>query len=70
MLRSTTDSDAFPAPAEALHRLIIELLAPQRRPVGDMVHHWSVEQPSPCYVAQGWPYHHTRLKQRLDSRTH
>lgn len=46
MPRAATTSDAFNAVAEPRRREILNFLAPQERPVGDIVDHLNLEQPS------------------------
>jgi DNA-binding transcriptional ArsR family regulator len=46
MPRATTTSDVFNAIAESRRREILELLASQERPVGDIVEMLRLEQPS------------------------
>jgi DNA-binding transcriptional ArsR family regulator len=46
MSRAATTSDIFNAIAEARRREILELLASQERPVGDIVNLLGLEQPS------------------------
>ena len=46
MPRAATTSDAFNAIAEPRRRQILSYLAPQQRPVGDIVRALRIEQPS------------------------
>jgi len=46
MARAATTSDAFNAVAEPRRREILEYLAQGERPVGDLVSHLGIEQPS------------------------
>lgn len=46
MPRATTTSDVFNAVAEPQRRIILEMLATQERPVGDLVRLLGVAQPS------------------------
>ncbi len=46
MARASTTSDAFNAVAEPRRREILECLAQGERPVGDLVSHLGIEQPS------------------------
>jgi len=46
MPRASTTSDAFNAVAEPRRRDILNFLALQERPVGDIVHSLGIEQPS------------------------
>ena len=46
MARASTTSDAFNAVAEPRRREILEYLAQGERPVGDLVSHLGIEQPS------------------------
>lgn len=46
MPRAATTSDAFNAVAEPRRREILNFLAPQERPVGDIVDRLNLEQPS------------------------